>query len=535
MTKKCGVNSNLYSAYNFNDHVWTFSGVNADLLYLTSKCVKIDSIYWFKKIGGDHWIPIKSIVDAEKEALNTWQGAYCPSGRLVDSDLIATFFSGNEWLPNPNPKLKAIMTKVGSCPNVSNKMVVPLGPQFITYRGQGYLNTWYNDMLDGNETNLQLGKLVLLMVYGALCNGTINKDDFSAEADRIYNMVVTNNYDNLEFRFLMNWLAAIVQNPGINLQTNLWLIGPVQGLGKGTIVDIMRNILGSEFVGELNQSEIEAGWNDHLVGLQLVEVNEFDTTGKMNGKAWGKWIKGHTVEPTLKIRERNKTSYTVLNISNYIGTSNEVEQTFIDTDDRRNQFIRTTNDTSWVQFATAVQIKYFKPKPKEVSSGFASILEKVTVDLDFIAKAHKNEFRQQIAESAKSYVEEWNENDPSLTRGKWLSSRDLYDQFKTWYRFSNPEAPMPSETAWGRMMGNSSKIGVSKKRAASGSLYLFGTPPEQIVYKLEDSVINVNQITKDTTQIIVYDLDVPEEKSDATMLSPIQKMRALLQQKGDFE
>ena len=62
-----------------------------------------------------------------------------------------------------------------------------------------------------------------------------------------------------------------------------------------------------------------------------------------------------------------------------------------------------------------MQIKQFKVKPKEVASGFAYILEQVKVDLDFIGKAHKNDFKNEIASNNKTDVEQWFENDPNIT------------------------------------------------------------------------------------------------------------------------
>lgn len=540
MTRQCGVNKNLFKGYNFEDHIWyQNSNLRGDLLYLAARATKIGSTYYIKKAGGDHWMTFTSIVDAEKEACNTWMGATLPSGRVVDSELIKTFFHGEEFQqvqtpavkPGQPPKTSHISVKVGSCPNVGQRMVIPFGPQFIVYKKQPYLNTWYNDMVMGDAAQLALGKAVLLMVYGSLCNGKVDKENMDTEADRVYDMVVNDTFDNLEFRFLVYWLAAIVQNPGINLQTNIWLIGKIQGLGKGTIVDIMRLILGAEFVGELNQDEIEAGWNDHLVGLQLVEVNEFDTSNNKkgwSGQTWGKWIKGHTIEPTLKIRERNKTSYTVLHIGNFIGTSNTVEQTFIDADDRRNQFIQTTPDASWVQYATALQIKYFKTRPLDVASGFAFILDNVKVDLDFIAKSHKNQFRNSIAANTQSIIEEWVDNDPTITKGVKRMAGEWYEEFKNWWRVSHPSDPIPSGTAFGKCMGKSEHLGIMAKSDMKGKNYTFELPPDTTPHKLEDSVDALNKVTKDSGKIIVYDLDIVEPVIDHGALTPIQRLRAAL-------
>ena len=528
--KKCGINQTLIKQYDFNDHIWYINKQDpyfSDLLHLAYRAVKIDSKYWMKKAGGVHWIGLGTQSDAEKEAVNTWTGATLPSGNVIDSQLISTFFTGDKT-DNKTVGTKVISSKVkvGSCPNIYQKMVVPMGPAFVTYDHQHYLNTWYNDMITADANDLPVGKAILIMIYGGLCNGTVDRDNIAAEGDRIYNMVVTDTYDNVEFRFLINWLAAIVQMPGINLQTNVWLLGTLEGIGKGTLVDLMGWIIGREFVGKLNQTEIEGGWNDHLVGKQLIEINEFDTDGKMSPKAWRSWIKSHTIEPRLKVRQRNTSAYNVLHIGNFIGTSNVEDQSFVDTHDRRNQFIKTSDDPFWVQYATGVQLKHFKPHPEKTASGFAVILEQVQVDLEFIGRSFNNAFRQTIVVNNQSIIEEWESNDSTIQKDVWKKSTDFYEDYKKWFRVANPDGRIPSITAWGRAMGRCEYMGIKKRRTPAGVEYIFGKP-QQIYHpvSLEQGVDALNQITGDNTKIVVYDLDEPDDRPDFSALTPMEKMR----------
>lgn len=531
MKKVCGVNQNMFREYNFNDHTWAQNAeLRADLLHLAQRCVKIGSQYWFKKVGGSCWMPIPTITDAEKEALNTWLGAALPSGNAVTAALINTFFHGEETLSyEKGGKTVTYKAKTGSCPNIFQKMVVPMGPQYVTYNNQTMLNTWYWDGIDGDVSHLQLGKLVLLMCYGALCNGQVNlsANKIGAEADRVYDMVVTDNYDNVDFRFLMNWLAAIVQFPGINLQTNVWLLGSLEGIGKGTLVNIMRIILGPEFVGELNQTEVEAGWNDHLIGKVLIEVNEFETTGKMSGKQWGTWLKGNTIEPTFRVRERNTRAYTVLHIGNFLGTGNvSGDQDFLDSEDRRNQTIETSKDPRWVQFATAIQLQHLKKHPKEVASGFAHVLETVKVNLDFIAKANKNQLKMKIAKNNQTIVDEWIGLDFSIKRGVSRPAIEWYESFKYWWKDAHPSDPTPSLTKFGKAMGSSERIGVVKEVTSKGSSYTIGDPPVIVEAKLEDAVLSVKAIAPSNDVVAVFDYDEEESKEDFSGMTQLDKMRA---------
>ena len=532
MTKKrqSGVSSKLIKKYQFDDHIWYQNKSdqdNQDCLDMANNAVKIGTQYWMKKAGSEHWITLSNCQDAIREAVNTWTGIKTKNGTVVDSDLIEQFFTGEKKVQIVvGKKTMMVKEKTGSCPNIFQKLVVPYGPQFITYNHQHYLNTWYDDMIKSDEKNLSVGQLVLLLVYGSLCAGEVDKNNLQGEADRIFNMILTDEYDNLEFRFLINWLAALYQSPGVNLLTNIWLLGEVEGLGKGTINEIMSWVLGREFVGKLNQTEIEAGWNDHLVGKQLIEVNEFEPSNRMGPRAWGAWIKAHTIEPSLKIRQRNTTSFQVPNIGNYIFTGNVVDQHIADKNDRRNQFIQTSSDLWWVSFATNLQTSYFKPRPEIVASGFAYILSKVKVDYTFISRAFKNNIRSLIVDNNKSTVDEWFENDPTIDTEKWVMSNLMYDEFKKWYHSNFPSSHIPSVTSWGKMMNQNKRV--DKKRTEKGNQYfVFKEAPKELI---PPSIEEVSKLTNTVTGLeevtVIPDYDTVEETNvDFSKLSKMDLLR----------
>jgi hypothetical protein len=464
-----------------------------------------------------------------REAKNTWLGATLKSGTVIKSDLISTFFSGlYKYKVDMGGETMEISEHVGSCPNLYGRLVVPMGPQFVTYRNQHYLNAWYNDMITPAEKNLAVGKLVLLMAYGALCNGKVDKTNLQAEADRVYTMVVTNTYDeNKEFKFFIMWFAAQAQTPGINLLTNLWLLGETEGLGKGTIKDIMAIILGKAFVGKLDQQEVERGWTDFLIGLQLVEVNEFDTT-KL--KFWKNWFKAHTIEPELNAMTRTIGGRIVPHIGNFYFSGNATEQQFSDINDRRNQFIQTSADKWWVGFATDLQLNYFKPDPEAVASGFAYILDQVKVDHTVISRAFKNELRENIVANSQNEVEEWFENDDSIPWDEWTTASDLYqDYFAKWFQRSRIGNVIgPTQTSWGKQMGLNKRV--VKKRTSSAMEYYISSvaPLEQEMPKLEDITRAVQEITGSQTVATIIDMDIKEIKFEPVLLTKMQRLRSQL-------
>lgn len=530
--RTCGVNPRLYKEYNFEDHIWKNSPthkIQLDLFELSRFCIKIDNSFWMRKIGTGHWIEL-SENSAKKEAKNTWTRLQLRTGTVVDNEMINTFFSG---VYKYEVGESEISEQIGSCPNLYGRLVVPMGPQFLTYRNQHYLNAWYDDMIAPKEENLAVGKLILLMCYGALCNGKVDVNNINAEADRVYNMIVSNQYDdNKEFKFLIMWLAALAQQPGVNLLTNVWLLGELEGLGKGTLVAIMGIILGKGFVGKLNQQEVERGWTDFLIGLQLVESNEFDTSKE---RFWANWIKGNTIEPELHAMIRAVGGILVPHIGNFIFTGNVVDQKTADANNRRDQFIQTTNDPFWVGFARNVQLTYFKPDPDAVASGFAYILYQVLVDEAVISRSFKNELRDNIVTGNQNIIDEWFEGDDTLPWNSWTSAKELYEEyFAKWFQRSRIGNVIgPSQSAWGKLMGKNKRV--MKNRKTKGFEYHItsSAPVEIIIPSIEEMSQAIGTITGTLNIPVVIDMDMPTIVFEPTPLSKMDRIRAELRKQEE--
>lgn len=449
---KSGVNPTLYSVYDFGDHLWKGNtlGIPArpDLLELAERCVRIDgstrAVYWMKMPNSDVWEE-KGEDSAKKHAMNTWIGNVLTCGMTIDDVMIETFFSGKENTYDSKGKKTGVMT-VGSCPQLGGRMVIPYGPKFVTYKKKHYLNSSSISVLPGDMANIKLGQLILVMIYRALCNGDPLHKSKAAEGELLYQQVVTNTYKSREFRFVLNWLAAIVQAPGCNLQTNLWFLGEQQGVGRGTLLSIMGRIIRGG-VDALIQADIDpAGYTNHLLGVCLVEVNELETnTGAkgrgMTGRQWNKWIKAHSCEVELPIKVRYGTAYRALNIGNYLFTTNDLAPIHMDLHDRRNQVIKTTDDIYWREFASIVQTAYFLPRPDDVASGFAAVLERVKVNHDLIKSAYVNQVKSDVQREGQSQAKEWTDNDVTLQLADaeanygedgWHVGEDYYRRFVVW-------------------------------------------------------------------------------------------------------
>jgi hypothetical protein len=471
-----GVNPKLYCPYLFEDHLWSGAMPRPDLLELAQRCVKIGDQYWIRQAGGNLWSIFKTEIDAMREAESKWMHGHLSDGSQVTAELIKTFFYGTEESTTLiGNKPVTTKTKVGSCPHLHGRMVIPYGPRFITYKEKHYLNAFRDESIRPDEGNVALGTQLLLLIYRSLCAGPALESangNMVKEVDMLMDQVMTNSYTLLEFRFVMNWLAAVMQRPGINLQTNLWMCGDLQGIGKGTIASVMKVILGASLMGFLDQQEIEAGYSDHLFGHSLILCNEFDATGAWSGKRWNKWLKGHTCEDELPFRGRYVGSWDSLNIGNFWFHTNDEDPIFQDETDRRNFMVKTTSDPFWKDYASILKGTILASHMAEAASGLAWILSQVKLDMALINTAPLTALKAENKSVRMPPVEEWLTQASHITREKAVPAQDLYFEYTNWHQIYCPGKVALSCSYWGRGMKALAKRGVQSVRDKHGSRYI---------------------------------------------------------------
>lgn len=526
--KKCGVKPGLFKEYKFEDHVW-YKNPEVGKFYLSmaDRCVIVKNKYWMKMVNSDVWVNRDDKTMAMKEANSKWLNGTI-GNKTMTAKAIKTFFDGVDVQTIDD---KVVPVQIGSCPILDGRTVIPFAPTYITTNGKTQLNTWVDESLSGDKEYLSQGLIVLRLIYRSLCNGPELHYDVKKETEMLLEQILTDNYTSVDFRFVMNWLAANVQTPGINLLTNLWFCGTLEGIGKGTLVNVMKLIIGANMCGKLNKTEVEAGWTDHLLGKSLIEVNELDVHGKsskMNGRDWSVWIKTYCNEETVTFRERNVGDHVVINIGNYIFTTNDENPVYLDKTDRRNQMIKTTDDPYWVAYASEVNVQLLNKDNIKVAKGFAWILEQVKVDLPFISKAHLNEFKVGIQNVSNNEVEEWIKTDITIDRDKWVKASTLYGDFKKWCADARPGKEILTQNMWSRYMTKCDKLGVTKRVKADCAEYM-------LEKKVFAPVVNREAVAKEIAEQCSIDVDYKDYDVkvnpilvDVTRVSSMDKMRAAL-------
>jgi hypothetical protein len=301
----------------------------------------------------------------------------------------------------------------------------PGAGDFVVFQDQKRLNLYRDRRLVGDTDDIVAAEEFLKVTRNSLCAelDEIGLDDMLAE---IHGTKPT------LFRWVLHWLAARYQRPGYAPQTNLWFIGPLRGVGKGTLVSAMSVILGFRSVGKANQLDVAKGWTDSLFGKELVEWDEF--------KAPGGWvetanlIKGMTGNETIQINTRNVGGTTHPAVAMHIFSTNDEKPMRVEEWDRQNTFVATTSDPAWAARAKALwdeESREFR-EPRTVS-GFAALLNAIEVDYKFICRPFLTQKREELLTAFGCSVRRWFHGaDLEALRGATRSIEDLHRIYREW-------------------------------------------------------------------------------------------------------
>jgi Family of unknown function (DUF5906) len=384
-------------------------------------------------------LPANTLYLAERAALtfgsDFWVKANEGIWKHCTSHKAAALALEQHWAGGPH----AITTKdiddflKHQVPVIDGVMKVPSSvAPVIRFAGRTALNTWTNHILAPDsdmlvDPDVRIGLTLLMrMLREALCGKADEKD-----LDAMIAIANGDDPDELEFRMLMMWLGAPLQQVGRNLQTNFWLLGEMNGVGKGTLNMLMTKIYGLENCATLNAHELERGWTDALNGKLWINVNEMNS--KSTKIDYNSFLKQYTTEDMISIGQRNMNGTEVLNFANWLVTSNKERPTCIDIQDRRHFLCATTNDNSKVALSTDLRTWMLHNPDFEMFmlGAFVGILHCQRIDEGLINRAADTPIKTEVRESVgeDSDLEWWLVNDDRYPRDEWHRAGDYVQHF----------------------------------------------------------------------------------------------------------
>jgi len=145
-----------------------------------------------------------------------------------------------------------------------------------------------------------------------------NINDTNPLLDHIYKRWCNDNL--LEYDYVLNYLAHILQKPHIKMGVVLCLRSKKEGAGKGLVLNKLREIIGNNHYFQCNNlNQLTGDFNGITEGKILTNLDE---------AFWGKdkskegMLKNIITEETKLVNKKNKEAYIVNDYSNFILTTN---------------------------------------------------------------------------------------------------------------------------------------------------------------------------------------------------------------------
>lgn len=141
---------------------------------------------------------------------------------------------------------------------------------------------------------------------------------------------------------LGRWFATLVARPDVRMSFGLLLASTAQGVGKTTLCEIARVLVGERNSSAPSASHVvKSDFNGWIVRKRLVFINEI-----YEGQSWTAYnrLKSYITDTTLTANEKFVPSYTVRNWAHFILCSNSELALRIDQNDRRFLVPRVTED-----------------------------------------------------------------------------------------------------------------------------------------------------------------------------------------------
>jgi uncharacterized protein DUF5906/TOTE conflict system primase-like protein/primase-like protein len=145
--------------------------------------------------------------------------------------------------------------------------------------------------------------------------------------------------DDELFRWLMNWMALGVQQPGLVIGTAPVLKG-FPGTGKGVIANAYGRLWGAHYTAITNQAHVSGRFNSHLFGRRFVFIDEGTFGG--NRREAGV-IKTRITEPWIILEAKGVDPIRIRNRMIFMIASNEDSIVPADKADRRWQVFEVGN------------------------------------------------------------------------------------------------------------------------------------------------------------------------------------------------
>lgn len=138
-------------------------------------------------------------------------------------------------------------------------------------------------------------------------------------------------FDEASYNYFIKWLAYPIQNPGKKVHTAVVLYSEKQGVGKGSLCQVMSDIYGESYIRILG-NDLSSQFNDSLFKRQFVFIDEIRTGDRTHVVDY---LKTLITEPTLNLNRKFQPTLVLNNTINFILATNYEYALPLTSEDRR--------------------------------------------------------------------------------------------------------------------------------------------------------------------------------------------------------
>ena len=249
--------------------------------------------------------------------------------------------------------------------------------------------------------------------------------------DHVKNVICNKNTEL--YRYLIRWLAYIVQNPETKIGTALVITGE-PGTGKNTFTDTICKIFGPYANDNAKLDSFMGTFNSSILYKRLVvcnEVRSFQCNKNYDHDA----LKTLITEKTLDVHKKFIDVQHLENVTDFIFLSNNYAPVKIEENDRR--FVVIETSTEFMNNADYFRHLYFFLTHRNFYSYLFSYLKTFTIEHNW--NPHKiplTDARRRLIEYSKPYC--WHfikENYDLFSKG--ITRNDAFEIYRNWCKKNN--------------------------------------------------------------------------------------------------
>lgn len=204
-----------------------------------------------------------------------------------------------------------------------------------------------------------------------------------------------------ERRYVLSWLAALIQKPAQKFNVALVIWSRQQGTGKSLLIETVGNLFNERHFEVVGQEVFNDGFTDWQAHKVMVVCDEVSSTDK---RAVADRIKGWITSSKNSINAKHAPKFKQPNLIKYIFLSNHADAVYLDETDRRFFVVEATSN----RLPKEDSANFVKWRDYGGYSALLHYLQNLSIkDFNPTAPAPLSSSKEAMVEDNKSDLERW--------------------------------------------------------------------------------------------------------------------------------